>query len=251
MDNKKPKIITIASIKGGVGKSMLSIIFSYILSEDNNKVLIVDLDPQNSLTSYFLQYIRNIEINNVYYLLKRDQTVDFKEYMNEIRNNMYIIPSHPILCKFEKGDIPYKELILEYIFDKNLYHYNFDYVIIDTPPSLSSLLFNALNITHKVIIPIQTERWSVESLPILMNEIKEVEIIRKKNIETVIIENQFMKNRNTYKDIESILQPQYKNLIKGRVHFYNAIKVFINELKEPNNKEIYYQEIKKILNNLF
>ncbi len=177
--------------------------------------------------------------------------MDFKEYMNAIHNNMYIIPSHPILCKFEKGDIPYKELILEYIFDKNLYHYNFDYVIIDTPPSLSSLLFNALNITHKVIIPIQTERWSVESLPILMNEIKEVEIIRKKNIETVIIENQFMKNRNTYKDIESILQPQYKNLIKGRVHFYNAIKVFINELKEPNNKEIYYQEIKKILNNLF
>ncbi|OJH14259.1 chromosome partitioning protein ParA, partial (plasmid) [Borreliella bissettiae] len=50
MDNKKPKIITIASIKGGVGKSMLSIIFSYILSEINNKVLIVDLDPQNSLT---------------------------------------------------------------------------------------------------------------------------------------------------------------------------------------------------------
>lgn len=250
MNTKKPKIITIASIKGGVGKSMLSIIFSYILSRANNKVLIVDLDPQNSLTSYFLQYIRNIEINNIYYLLKRDQTVVFDEYMNIINNNMYIIPSHPILCKFEKGDITYKELMLEYIFDKNLHYYNFDYVIIDTPPSLSSLLFNALNITHKVIIPVQTERWSVESLPILMNEIKEVEMIRKKNINVSIIENQFMKNRNTYKDIESILQPKYKELIKGRVHFSNAIKVFINELKEPDNKEIYYQEIKKILNNL-
>ncbi|WP_210380099.1 ParA family protein, partial [Borreliella garinii] len=77
-------------------------------------------------------------------------------------------------CKFEKEDITYKELILEFIFDNNLHCYNFDYVIIDTPPSLSSLLFNALNITNKVIIPIQTERWSVESLPILMNEIKEV-----------------------------------------------------------------------------
>lgn len=78
-----------------------------------------------------------------------------------------------------------------------------------------------------------------------MNEIKEVEIIRKKNIDVLIIENQFIKNRNTYKDIESILQSEYKDLIKGRVHFYNSIKVFINELKEPNNKEIYYQEIKK------
>ncbi|WP_210382124.1 ParA family protein, partial [Borreliella garinii] len=94
----KPKIITIASIKGGVGKSMLSIIFAYILSEANNKVLIVDLDPQNSLTSYFLKHIRNIEINNIYYLLKRDQTLAFNDYMNPINNNMYIIPSHPILC---------------------------------------------------------------------------------------------------------------------------------------------------------
>ncbi|AOW96087.1 ParA family protein [Borrelia miyamotoi] len=246
MDKKKPEIITIASIKGGVGKSMVATVFSYILRDMNKKILLVDLDPQNSLTSYFLKYIKDIN-NNIYFLLKREQKVIFDNFLNRINDNMYLIPSHPILCKFEKEDILYKELILEFYFDKNLSNYNFDYVIIDTPPSLSSLIYNALNITNKVVIPIQTERWAVESFPILMDEIREVEMIRKKKIDVSIIENQFIKNRNTLKDIEEVLHIQYNNFIKGRVHFSNSIKVFINELREPNSQEMYYKELKNAL----
>ncbi|AHH11273.1 putative plasmid partition protein (plasmid) [Borrelia coriaceae ATCC 43381] len=77
MDRKKTTIITIASIKGGVGKSMISIVFSYLLKDMDKKILLIDLDPQNSLTSYFLKYIKNINDNNVYYLLKREQKVVF------------------------------------------------------------------------------------------------------------------------------------------------------------------------------
>ncbi len=54
MDRKKTEIITIASVKGGVGKSALAIIFSYILKNFNKKVLLVELEPQNSLTSYYI-----------------------------------------------------------------------------------------------------------------------------------------------------------------------------------------------------
>ncbi|UPA17426.1 ParA family protein (plasmid) [Borrelia coriaceae] len=250
MDRKKTTIITIASIKGGVGKSMISIVFSYLLKDMDKKILLIDLDPQNSLTSYFLKYIKNINDNNVYYLLKREQKVVFDKFLNRINDNMYIVPSHPILCKFEKENILYKELILEFYFDKNLSNYNFDYVIIDTPPSLSSLIYNALNVTDKVVVPIQTERWAVESFPILMDEIREVEMIRKKNIEVSIIENQFIKNRNTFKDIEKLLSIEYNNFIKGRVHFSNGIKVFINELREPNSQEIFYTEIKSALESI-
>ncbi|AFI32193.1 ParA family protein [Borrelia crocidurae] len=250
MDRKKTEIITIASVKGGVGKSMITTVFSYILKDMNKKVLLVDLDPQNSLTSYFLKHIKNVNENNIYYLLKREQKLYFEQFLNKINDYIYIIPSHPILCKFEKEDILYKELILEFFFDKNLHKYDFDYVIIDTPPSLSSLIYNALNVTDKVVIPIQAERWAVESFPILMDEIREVEMIRKKKIDISIIENQFMKNRNTFKDIEGILHIEYNNFIKGRIHFSNSIKVFINELREPNDKEIYYQEAKDALNSI-
>ncbi len=73
MDNKKPKIITIASIKGGVGKSTSSIILSTLLSK-NNKVLLIDMDTQASITSYFYEKIEKLGINftkfNIYEILK-------------------------------------------------------------------------------------------------------------------------------------------------------------------------------------
>ncbi len=53
MDRKKSNIITIANLKGGVGKSTLSILFSYILKDLGKKVLLIDMDSQNALTSYF------------------------------------------------------------------------------------------------------------------------------------------------------------------------------------------------------
>ncbi|WP_210368937.1 ParA family protein, partial [Borreliella garinii] len=58
-----------------------------------------------------------------------------------------------------------------------LYNYleDYDYVIIDTPPSLSSELDNALVIADKVVIPVPLERWAVENLPLLINQIKELE----------------------------------------------------------------------------
>lgn len=69
---EKTEIITITSIKGGVGKSMVAIVFSYILRDMNKKILLFALDPQNSLASYFLRYIKDINDNNIYYLLKKE-----------------------------------------------------------------------------------------------------------------------------------------------------------------------------------
>lgn len=66
------------------------------------------------------------------------------------------------------------------MYKKILYNNDFDYIIIDTPPSLGPLLYNALNITDKVIIPIQIERWSVEAFPMLMDAIEEVNIFKNK-----------------------------------------------------------------------
>ncbi len=58
MDKKNTKIITIASIKGGVGKSTTSLMFTNILSKKNNKILLIDLDPQASSTSFYINILR-------------------------------------------------------------------------------------------------------------------------------------------------------------------------------------------------
>ncbi len=247
MDRKKTEIITIASVKGGVGKSALAIIFSYILKNFNKKVLLVDLDPQNSLTSYFIRHIKSIEGINVYYMFKDYQDFDPNKYLNEINNNMYIVPSHPILCKFEQEDKRYKEQLLEYCVKKILINNNFDYILIDTPPSLGPLLYNALNITNKVIIPVQLERWSVEAFPMLMDAIEEVNLFKDKKIDISIVENQFIKNRNTFIDVEKQVLKKYSILIKGKIHSFNSVKVLINELKEPDVSAVYYKEAQEAL----
>ncbi|AZA27360.1 MULTISPECIES: ParA family protein [Borreliella] len=247
MDRKKTEIITIASIKGGVGKSVLAIIFGHILKNFDKKVLLIDLDPQNSLTSYFIEYIKGVEGINVYYMFKEYKNLDLNKYLNKINSEMYIIPSHPILCKFEQEDERYKEQLLEHCIKKILYNNDFDYIIIDTPPSLGPLLYNALNITDKVIIPIQIERWSVEAFPMLMDAIEEVNIFKNKKIDVSIVENQFIKNRNTFKDVEEVVFKNYGMFIKGKIHSLNSIKVLINELKEPDVEAMYYKEAQEAL----
>ncbi len=174
MDTKKPKIITIASIKGGVGKSTSAIILSTLLAKDN-KVLLIDMDTQASTTSYFYKKIsnQNIDIHNinVYRVLK--EKLDINDAIVNIKENLDLIPSYLTLNKFLSESIPLKELRLQnnLEFLKQKYHY----VIIDTNPSLDFTLSNALITSDCIIVPMTAEKWAVESLELLefhMNNLK-------------------------------------------------------------------------------
>ncbi len=246
--DKKPNILTMANLKGGVGKSTLTIIFAYLLKDLDKKVLIVDMDPQNSITSYFLKHLHNVEIYNTYNMLKG--SVPFNKCVRKVDDYICIIPSHPILENFNSDPVDYKEIILEFRLEQNILAHEFDYILLDTPPNRDFLIKNALNITDHVIIPVQVERWSIESFIILMDMIKNFQIIKKKIYTISIVENQFIKNRNTLKDIEKLLYKEYGSYVKGKIHFSNGIKVFINELLEPSPKEVYYKEAKETLQNI-
>ncbi|ABH02299.1 PF32 plasmid partition protein (plasmid) [Borreliella afzelii PKo] len=123
--------------------------------------------------------------------------------------------------------------------------------MIDTPLSLDFLLKNVLNVSDHIVIPVQVERWSpVESLVILMETIGDIQSLRNKIFNISIVENQFIKNRNTLKDLENALFKEYGKYIKGKVHFYNSIKIIINKLLEPSLKAKYYKEIGSTLRNI-
>ncbi len=193
MDNKKPKIITIASIKGGVGKSTSAIIFATLLAQ-KYKVLLIDIDTQASTTSYFYKEIANQKINivsrNIYRVLK--EKLDINNAIVNVKDNLDLIPSYLSLHKFSSEFIPLKELRLKdnLIFLKQSY----DYIIMDTNPSLDFTLSNALMTSNCIIVPMTAEKWAVASLELLDFYIKTLKI----KVPIFLLITRFKKN-NTHK----------------------------------------------------
>lgn len=164
--------------------------------------------------------------------------------ISKINDNIFIIPSHPFLDEFNDKNLDNKENLLSFCLDKNVLGHDFDYIFLDTPPSFSFILKNALNTTNHIIIPVQPETWSIESLEILMKKITD------KSYNISIVVNQFIKNRNILKEVEDALYKRYSNYIKGKIHYYNSIKVFIINRLEPDIKSKYYKEAKDVLKNI-
>ncbi|WP_418905718.1 ParA family protein [Borreliella japonica] len=243
MDNKKPKIITIASIKGGVGKSTSAIIFATLLAQ-KYKVLLIDIDTQASTTSYFYKEIANKKINivskNIYRVLK--EKLDINDAVVNIKDNLDLIPSYLSLHKFSSEFIPLKELRLKdnLIFLKQ----NYDYIIMDTNPSLDFTLSNALLTSSCIIVPMTAEKWAVESLDLLEFYIKNLKI----KIPIFILITRFKKN-NTHKEL--LKHVGSKRGFLGIVHEREDLNKKITGNDEFDMTKDYINEYKEALSKFF
>ncbi|WP_210362321.1 ParA family protein [Borreliella garinii] len=200
MDKKETKVITIASIKGGVGKSTTSLIFSTLLSI-KYKVLLIDIDTQASTTSYFFNKIKDNNIDlinrNIYEVLISNLHID--NALINIDKNLDLIPSYLTLHKFNSESIPYKEFKLKEQLKLISNHY--DYIILDTNPSLDFTLTNALVCSNYIIIPITAEKWAVESLDLFTFFMNKLLL----TLPMYLINTKFKKN-NTHKELLKVLE---------------------------------------------
>lgn len=175
MCNKLGRVIAITNQKGGVGKTTTAINLSASLAQLGKKVLTIDFDPQGNTTSGLGLNKINLK-NTVYNLLLGECTYE-EVLCKTCVENLNILPSNINLSGAEIELITYENR--EYILKKflTIYRRNFDFIIIDCPPSLSLLTINALTASDSVIVPIQCEYFALEGLTQLLHTIG---IVQKK-----------------------------------------------------------------------
>lgn len=156
------RVIAIANQKGGVGKTTTSTNLSASLAELGKKVLVVDIDPQGNATSGLGIDKNNLE-NTLYELLVGECELE-ECLISDALENLSVLPSNVNLSGAEIELIGVDKR--EYILKKNLEKIrdNYDYIIIDCPPSLNILTVNALSAADSVLVPIQCEYYALEGL---------------------------------------------------------------------------------------
>lgn len=178
------KIIAIANQKGGVGKSTTAINLSSCLAEEGKRVLIIDLDPQGNATSGV--GVNRDEVEYSVYELLVDEDIEAREAITPtVFDGLSIITSNTDLagCEIELFEFDDREYLLKS--KLKAVENDFDYIIIDCPPSLSLLTINALTTAESVLIPIQCEYYALEGLSQLL---KTVELVKSRLNEDLRIE---------------------------------------------------------------
>jgi chromosome partitioning protein len=198
------KILSIVNQKGGVGKTTTSINLSACLHKMNRKVLLIDLDPQSNATrgSGIDSASINSSVNDV--LLNR---ASIKETIVLSKHDGYdLLPATPALTESEvslvsKND---REFILKNIL--KAISSDYDYILMDCPPSLNILTVNSLVSATGVLIPVQCEFYALQGLSELVNTVNQIQNSSNENLKIEgILRTMFDSRNNLSNDVSEQL----------------------------------------------
>ncbi|NMB44032.1 MAG: ParA family protein [Clostridiales bacterium] len=175
------RIIAVANQKGGVGKTTTSINLSSCLAEKGKKVLVIDADPQGNTTSGL--GLDKSTLKNTLYQLIIGQCKLEEVIIPNVLENLSLVPANINLsgAEIELIGIEKKEYLLKTEIDK--VRDNYDFIIIDCPPSLNVLTINSMTTADTVLVPIQCEYYALEGLSQLIHTITLVQDRLNPNLE--------------------------------------------------------------------
>lgn len=207
------KIISICNQKGGTGKTTSSVNIAAYCALQHKRVLLIDLDPQSNATSGLGLNKHNIEKSTYHVLLEE---MDIKDvYLPVSIENLYMVPSSLDLtgAEIELVGTLGREYRLKRALTKE--KDNFDYIFIDSPPSLGLLTINGLCAADSLLIPVQCEYYALEGLTQLLNTVNLV----KNNLNPALeIEGVFLTMADLRTNLSREVIQEVRNHFKEKVY---------------------------------
>lgn len=206
------QIISLANQKGGVGKTTTAVNLSAALADHGKQVLLADCDPQANATTSL--GVEKTDLAHSMYNVMLGQVNCSEAIMPTVQKNLSILPSHINLIGFEVEMMARegREKMLKQAIEPVKSDY--DYIIVDCPPSLSLLTLNALCASSSVLIPLQSEFFALEGLSQLLDTVKRVKSSVNSSLKIKgILFTMFDKRTNLANNVVEDAEKYFKNLV--------------------------------------
>ncbi|MFW4371179.1 MAG: ParA family protein [Spiroplasma sp. hy2] len=262
------KILTFSNSKGGVGKTTITTGVARTLSALGKKVLIIDIDPQGNITNVFRhEENKNEDSTLTLWFELSSEIKDIEKWKQNIINgmeetntkNIFLVPAYKNIIKEKISKLQMSNVGV-FVFEKNVNQIKkileklFDYVLIDTNPTMTILTTNIFITADQVIFPIEPHKFSVEGIGIFFedysNTIKELQEIKsdiKQNLNYILF-NKVGKNKMDQAIIEQYMNSNFKNQILNTKIPYNQTmkKQTMMEKINLTDKSPYFELIKEL-----
>lgn len=223
------RTIAVINNKGGVGKTTSCLNIGVALSLLGKKVLLIDIDPQGNLSDAFISI--NQAQHTIKDLLEGDVTDINQVLIRGVKDNIDLLPSNNLLNGTEEKLLNKmsRETILKRILEP--IKLNYDYILIDCPPSLNLLVLNSLTASSEAIIPIATEYHALTGTNTILQTIQQVKALLNSNlILSGVFITKYDERTNNDREIKDAIQNNFKTLCYKTIIRTNV------KIKDATNK---------------